>query len=225
MNKHLNWKQLMSCIAIFTLVSCMIAPPDTVQAVGGSSGGSSSSSSSSSASSSAASSGARSSTTSSSNSASMARQSAINASRQSAQQASRSAAMRASQTSRASARNQSKFQRMASRTRSLTPPTRRFSSSGSYQNQFIGSTFYNNWLFYYLILNMDNSRKKSDSASLEAQKRMLKQQMKHGETLYTITLKTKNGKRLITLPKKDYDKVKKGSKITYHNGKITVEDK
>lgn len=194
---------------------------DAAGSSGGSSGGSSSSSSSSSASSS--SSGARSSSTSSTNSTSMARQSAINASRQSAQQASRNASRSANQKGSAASRQRARAS--LNRTKSLTPPPRRYQDSIPYHNQFMGTSFYNNWLFYYAIVNNRDEHKKKQSAalSIQQQKDMLRKQMKKGETLHTVTVQTKHGKRLIAVPKKDYDKVQEGATVHYHNGKISVE--
>lgn len=60
------------------------------------------------------------------------------------------------------------------------------------------------------------------SSSVDAQKDMLKKQMKDKETLYTVTVDTKNGERVIAVPKKDYDKIQKGSHIKYNNGKIEI---
>lgn len=194
---------------------------DAAGSSGGSSGGSSSSSSSSSASSS--SSGARSSSTSSTNSTSMARQSAINASRQSAQQASRNASRSASQKGSAASRQRARAS--LNRTKSLTPPPRHYQDSIPYHNQFMGTSFYNNWLFYYAIVNNRDEHKKKQSAalSIQQQKDMLRKQMKKGETLHTVTVQTKHGKRLIAVPKKDYDKVQEGATVHYHNGKVSVE--
>lgn len=193
---------------------------DAAGSTGGSSRGSSSSSSSSSASSSSA---ARSSSTSSTNSTSMARQSALNASRQSARQASRNASRSASQKGSSASRQRAKAS--LNRTKSLTPPPRRYQDTTPYHNQFMGTSFYNNWLFYYAIVNNSNAHQKKQSAarSIQHQKDMLRKQMKKGETLHTVTIQTKHGPRLIALPKKDYDKVQKGATVHYHNGKISVE--
>ena len=42
---------------------------------------------------------------------------------------------------------------------------------------------------------------------------MLKQQMKAHEKLYTITVQTNKGKRLVVVPKKQYDEIKNGEKV------------
>ena len=44
-------------------------------------------------------------------------------------------------------------------------------------------------------------------------KNMLKQQMKAHEKLYTITVQTNKGKRLVVVPKKQYDEIKTGDKV------------
>lgn len=89
----------------------------------------------------------------------------------------------------------------------------------------MGTSFYNNWLFYYAIVNNRNEHKKKQSAalSIQQQKDMLRKQMKKGETLHTITVQIKHGKRLIAVPKEDYDKVQKGATVHYHNGKVSIE--
>ena len=48
-------------------------------------------------------------------------------------------------------------------------------------------------------------------------KNMLKQQMKAHEKLYTITVQTNKGKRLVVVPKKQYDKIKTGEKVKIKN--------
>ena len=44
--------------------------------------------------------------------------------------------------------------------------------------------------------------------------------MNNNEKVYTVTVKTKNGKRVIVVPKKDYEAVKKGDKVEYKNGQL-----
>ncbi|MBM6506238.1 MULTISPECIES: hypothetical protein [Staphylococcus] len=44
--------------------------------------------------------------------------------------------------------------------------------------------------------------------------------MKNGEKLYTVTVDTKQGKRIVVLPKKQYDKVQKGQHIKIKNGVV-----
>ena len=107
--------------------------------------------------------------------------------------------------------------KMNSSTQSLLSPRRKYSSSSSSSAQFLSTGFYNNWLFYYAILNQGQNNKRS---SVNYQLNMLKQQMKHNEELYTVTVKTKQGKRVIVLPKKEYDKIQKGDKVKIKNGVV-----
>ena len=239
------WLRLFAVFATL-MVALAFMLPQPVDAAGTTSSSSSSASSSSSSTSSA--SRASSSTTSSSSTSSMSRQSAINASRQSAQQASQSASRQASQNSlsrsqaqnqasrnsqksampknnntlsRSQAKGQAKYKNMQGNTRSLTPVGKPYSSGAPYDRQFMTTSFYNNWLIYSLLVNQ-NETKKNKIIDIDKQKDILKSKMKDNEKLYTVTINTKKGKRLITLPKKDYDKVQKGAKVKYHNGQLDV---
>ena len=49
---------------------------------------------------------------------------------------------------------------------------------------------------------------------------MLKQQMKPHEKLYTVTVKTKQGKRVVVVPKNNMTKLKKGKHIKVKNGVV-----
>lgn len=193
-------------------VSVALATPQTVEAVGSTSSSSASTSSSSSASTSS-SSASTSSTSSSSARASM------SASRQASQNASANASRSAS--ANASRSNVSRSQAVQNQTRSMSPVSKPYSSKASKNQQLMTTNFYNNWLLYYMVINttQDNHKK---SMSVDAQKDMLKKQMKDKETLYTVTVDTKNGERVIAVPKKDYDKIQKGSHIKYNNGKIEI---
>ena len=51
---------------------------------------------------------------------------------------------------------------------------------------------------------------------------MLKYHMKPSEKLYTLTVHTKKGDRVIVVPKRDYDKVQKGSHVEYNNCHLKV---
>lgn len=104
--------------------------------------------------------------------------------------------------------------------KTLTQPKGSFNPSKPYSDQWMHTSFYNNWLFYNLMnAQHDNNQKVK---SVESQFMMLKQHMKPHEKLYTLTIHTKQGDRLISVPKKDYDRVKKGSHVTYHNGQLQV---
>lgn len=112
-------------------------------------------------------------------------------------------------------------QAVQNQTRSMSPVGKPYSSKASKNQQLMTTNFYNNWLLYYMVINttQDNHKK---SMSVDAQKDMLKKQMKDKETLYTVTVDTKNGERVIAVPKKDYDKIQKGSHIKYNNGEIEI---
>lgn len=112
-----------------------------------------------------------------------------------------------------------KHRNMMSRTKSLSAPKGTYKPNTSYDKQFMHTSFYNNWIFYYLMMNSSNDVKKHN---VNTQKEMMKKQMKKGESLYTITIDTKKGQRVIAVPKKDYDKVKKGQHVEYHNGQLKV---
>lgn len=58
---------------------------------------------------------------------------------------------------------------------------------------------------------------KNKTNHVEYQKNMLKQQMKAHEKLYTITVQTNKGKRLVVVPKKQYDEIKTGEKVKIKN--------
>ncbi|MCJ1656757.1 hypothetical protein MT342_09125 [Staphylococcus sp. NRL 21/187] len=207
----------MSCISIVGLLYTM-GITNQLDAATSSGGSSSSSSSSASSSSSSSSSAARSSTSSSS---SMSRSSAANASRsarQSSQRAAEQAARTSSITSTArmnSAKQRHGSNQYSSQTRSLLNPKRRYSSSSPMAAQYLSTGFYNNWLFYYLLATHFHDQNKKDKSY---QLNMLKHQMKKNESLYTVTIKTKHGDRVIVLPKKQYDKIKTGDKVKIKNG-------
>lgn len=245
MNKdNLLMKLCMSLIVLITSLSFVLTQQaDAVT----SSGGRASSSSSSSASSASRSSTSSTSPVSRTQSMNQARQSqasqanrqaTLNSQRQSSQNISRSQAMNqakqstlsrqkqgqlknanGSTMSRSQALHQAKqaenYRNMQSHTKSLMKPSGSFNTNKPYNQQYMHSTFYNDWLLYYLILNNANHNQ-----SLEKQKSMMKNQMIKNEKLYTITVNTKNGKRIIALPKKDYDNVKVGQKIHYKNGQL-----
>ena len=195
-------KQLLfktSCVIMVLLTSSLSIVSTYSHAT--TSGGTSSSSSASSSSSSSAASASRGST---SSSTSMSRSSAINASRN-AQQSSQRAAQQATKSSRVTA-TKNKGQRP-------------YDSSAPYSSQYIATTYYNNWLFYYIFAHsfLNQHEKKN---SVDAQFNMLKQQMKPHEKLYTVTVKTKQGKRVVVVPKKQYDKIEKGKHIKVKNGVV-----
>ena len=241
-------KLCMSLIVLITSLSFVL--PQQADAVT-SGGGRASSSSSSSSSASSASRTSSSSTSSMSRSQSMnqarqsqasqaSKQATLNSQRQSSQNISRSQAMNqarqstlsrqkqgqlknanGSKMTRSQALHQAKqaenYRNMTSRTKSLMHPKGSFNTSKPYSQQYMHSTFYNDWLLYYLIMNNANH-----TQSLKKQKSMMKNQMNKNEKLYTITINTKDGKRIIALPKKDYDSVKKGQKIHYKNGQLKI---
>ncbi|PNZ67774.1 hypothetical protein E2556_05355 [Staphylococcus croceilyticus] len=209
--------KVVSCLSIVGLLYTM-GPTNQLDAATSSGGSSSSSSSSASSSSSSSSSAARSSTSSSS---SMSRSSAANASR-SARQSSQRAAEQAARTSsinsnamRSSAKQKQGANQYSRQTRSLLNPKRRYSSSSPMAAQYLSTGFYNNWLFYYLIATHFHDQENKDKSY---QLNMLKQQMKKNESLYTVTIKTKHGDRVIVLPKKQYDKIQTGDKVKIKNG-------
>ena len=64
------------------------------------------------------------------------------------------------------------------------PSQRPYDSSAPYSSQYIATTYYNNWLFYYIFAySFLNQHEKKNS--VDAQFNMLKQQMKpHEKLLY-----------------------------------------
>ena len=70
-------------------------------------------------------------------------------------------------------------------------------------------------IFCTFVLNQHEKKN-----SVDAQFNMLKQQMKPHEKLYTVTVKTKQGKRVVVVPKKQYDKIEKGKHIKVKNGVV-----
>lgn len=209
--------KVVSCLSIVGLLYTM-GPTNQLDAATSSGGSSSSSASSASSSSSSSSSAARGSTSSSS---SMSRSSAANASR-SARQSSQRAAEQAARTSsitsnamRSSAKQNPKYNQSSRQTRSLMNPKRRYSSTSPMAAQYLSTGFYNNWLYYYLFVTYFHDQQKQDKSY---QMNMLKKQMKKNESLYTVTIKTKHGDRVVVLPKEQYDKIKTGSKVKVKNG-------
>ena len=99
------------------------------------------------------------------------------------------------------------------------PSQRPYDSSAPYSSQYIATTYYNNWfiLLYFCTFVFNQHEKKN---SVDAQFNMLKQQMKPHEKLYTVTVKTKQGKRVVVVPKKQYDKIEKGKHIKVKNGVV-----
>ena len=59
-------------------------------------------------------------------------------------------------------------------------------------------------IFCTFVLNQHEKKN-----SVDAQFHMLKQQMKPHEKLYTVTVKTKQGKRVVVVPKNNMTKLKK----------------
>ena len=59
-------------------------------------------------------------------------------------------------------------------------------------------------IFCTFVLNQHEKKN-----SVDAQFNMLKQQMKPHEKLYTVTVKTKQGKRVVVVPKNNMTKLKK----------------
>ena len=89
----------------------------------------------------------------------------------------------------------------------------RYRPGASYTSQFMATSYYNNWLYFYFITS---GMYKIKPIVLNT-KNMLKQQMKAHEKLYTITVQTNKGKRLVVVPKKQYDKIKTGEKVKIKN--------
>ena len=205
-------KQLLfktSCVIMVLLTSSLSIVSTYSHAT--TSGGTSSSSSASSSSSSSAASASRGST---SSSTSMSRSSAINAYRN-AQQSSQRAAQQATKSSRVTAtknKGQQSVSSQKAQSRSLMPSQRPYDSSAPYSSQYIATTYYNNWLFYYIFAHSFlNQHEKKNSVDA---------QMKPHEKLYTVTVKTKQGKRVVVVPKKQYDKIEKGKHIKVKNGVV-----
>ena len=200
--------KMISIMIIFNVLSLCILSTNLEAVTSSTSSASSSSSSSSSA--------VRSSTSSSS---SMSRSSTMNASRV-AKQSSQHAAQQASRTNSITYNNKaSKFKQdtgklQSQQARSMVSTRHRYRPGASYTSQFMATSYYNNWLYFYFITS---GMYKNKTNHVEYQKNMLKQQMKAHEKLYTITVQTNKGKRLVVVPKKQYDKIKTGEKVKIKN--------
>lgn len=203
-----------SLITITFVTITTIALSTQLDAASTSGGSSSSSSSSASSSSSSASSRGASSTSSSS---SMSRSSAANVSR-AAQQSSQRVSQQAAKSSQSKSA-QSKQYKTNSSTKSLVSPRRPYSSSAAYQTQFMSTSFYNNWLYLYLFSSASQASQEKKN-NVQYQMNMLKHQMKDHEKLYTVTVDTKQGKRVVVVPKKQYDKIQKGQHVKIKNGVV-----
>ena len=68
----------------------------------------------------------------------------------------------------------------------------------------MATSYYNNWLFFILLHPVCIKIK----PIMLNTKNMLKQQMKAHEKLYTITVQTNKGKRLVVVPKSNTIKLK-----------------
>lgn len=222
-------KVLMLVVVMLTAISFVV--PDSADALtsgGGRSGGSVSSSSSSSSSARSSSSSMSHSQTSNQVRASQAQQ----ASRQSISRSSMSQrniskqqqngskkpmvdTPRSSMSQKDIARGQMK--RSQQTTKPLSVPKGSYNPSKPYSDQWSHTNFYNNLLFYNLMFGEHTSKYPQ---SEQTQRLMLQNQMKSGEHLYTVTIKTKKGDRVIIVPKKDYDKVKEGQHVKYENGQL-----
>ncbi|WP_251943691.1 hypothetical protein [Staphylococcus sp. Marseille-Q5304] len=185
-------------IGFFTLTIClMLAMMTTTTEAAGSSGGSSGSSGG--ASSSAASSGS----------------SASGASSSSAARTSVSASMN---SARSLSSKQASSRSKMSKTNSLARPhTMSNFSVASMQDQRKASMYYNNYLFYWLIMS-------NQGLSSQKQKQILKKNMGPKDKLYTITIEDKHHKdHVIVVNKKDYQAIQKGAHVKYKKGKVQVE--
>ena len=147
----------------------------------------------------------------------MSRSSAANASR-AAQQSSQRASQQAAKSSQSKSA-QSKQYKNNSNTKSLVSPRRPYSSSAAYQTQFMSTSFYNNWLYLYLFSSASQASQEKKN-NVQYQMNMLKHQMKDQEKLYTVTVDTKQGKRVVVVPKKQYDKIQKGQHVKIKNGVV-----
>ena len=169
-------------------------------------------------SSSSASSSARGSTSSSS---SMSRSSAVNASRNAQQSSQRAAQQAAKSNSMSSNKVASKYHQSTRnqqfKSRSMMLSKRPYSSGTTYSSQFVTTSYYNNWLYFYLFASMSQNQHEKKN-NIDYQMNMLKQQMKPHEKLYTITVQTKHGKRVVVVSKKQYDQIKTGQHIKIKNG-------
>ena len=132
-----------------------------------------------------------------------------------AQQASRQASQAKNQSTSVSHRQLQKQTTLPKQSpKTLSIPKGTYNLKRSYSDQWTHTSFYNNLLFYNLMTQNHLSEMK--------QKALLQQHLKPKETIYTLTVHTKKGDRVITVPKKDYDKVHKGSHIEYQNGQLKV---
>ena len=142
----------------------------------------------------------------------MSRSSAANASRTAQQSSQRAAQQAARSSSMKSSANASKYrqstQNMRSQSRSLMAPRRPYSSGAPYTSQYMATSYYNNWLYFYIIASSSHDQQ-AKKDSVRYQMNMLKQQMKSNEKLYTVTVQTKKGKRVIVVPKNNTIKLRR----------------
>ncbi|MCD8764420.1 hypothetical protein K1Y12_07775 [Staphylococcus hominis] len=149
----------------------------------------------------------------------MSRSSTMNASRVE-KQSSQRAAQQASRTNSITYNNKaSKFKQdtgkiQSQQARLMVSTRHRYRPGASYTSQFMATSYYNNWLYFYFITS---GMYKNKTNHVEYQKNMLKQQMKAHEKLYTITVQTNKGKRLVVVPKKQYDEIKTGEQVKIKN--------
>ena len=143
----------------------------------------------------------------------MSRSSTMNASRV-AKQSSQRAAQQASRTNSMTYNNKSsKFKQdtgkiQSQQARSMVSTRHRYRPGAHMRH--------NLWPLHIIIIGyfyfITSGMYKNKTNHVEYQN-MLKQQMKAHEKLYTITVQTNKGKRLVVVPKKQYDKIKTGEKV------------
>ena len=205
--------------AIISLLLLSIMLPSSVNA--NSTTTSSSSSTSTTTSSSSSSNASRASTTS--------RQSSLNASRQAMQRAQQNA-VRSHNMRQTGQRTQHKgrstsAKQSSSRYHPIAPVKAAYRDNLSPVAQYQITSYYNNFLFFQIASahNYEYAQQKEKIMALDVQKRILQRQMKTDEKLYTVTVKLDNQQqRLLVLPKEDYEKIQRGQKVRYHNGRVEI---
>lgn len=141
----------------------------------------------------------------------------------SASRSSMQSSMNAQNSANSASRNSSLNSSMnRNNSSSLTNPNgmyNRNNQMNSYNSQLRQSNYMNNIMMYYLLFNGIHNQN-----NLKKQKSILMDQMNKDQKLYTITIKTKDGKKqLLSVTKKDYDKIKEGDTVKYSNNKLEIK--
>lgn len=72
----------------------------------------------------------------------------------------------------------------------------------------------NNFLVYWIIISNQNQREQRQLYSKVAKQKKT--------NIYTVTIKTPDGDKIISVNKKQYNKIKEGQEISYKNNKLNM---